>query len=178
MMMHKGVIATEGIAGDDVRKLLREHFEDMLKNSPKGSCHFLDFSKLEKENVTFFTMRTAGELMGCGALQTLDAKHGELKSMRTHLKHLRKGVGSRMLEHIIEYAKDQPLSKMKSEGRPISDWPKLSEVQPLSRLSLETGSSPTFEPALKLYERFAFKRCAPFGDYKLDPFSVFMTREI
>jgi putative acetyltransferase len=33
-------------------------------------------------------------------------------------------------------------------------------------------------PALKLYESAGFVRGEPFGDYKPDPFSVFMTREI
>jgi putative acetyltransferase len=35
-----------------------------------------------------------------------------------------------------------------------------------------------FEPAQKLYESFGFVYCAPFGDYALDPNSVFMTRAL
>ena len=45
-----------------------------------------------------------------------------------------------------------------------------------TRLSLETGSTPAFEPALALYQRNGFERCGPFADYKLDPFSIFMTK--
>ena len=44
-----------------------------------------------------------------------------------------------------------------------------------TRLSLETGSVPGFEPALRLYTRFGFTRCGPFADYPEDPYSVFMT---
>jgi putative acetyltransferase len=44
------------------------------------------------------------------------------------------------------------------------------------RLSLETGSTDGFVAALRLYERFGFERCGPFGDYSHDPFSVFMTK--
>ena len=43
---------------------------------------------------------------------------------------------------------------------------------------LETGSMDYFKPAHQLYERFGFVKCGPFADYKLDPNSVFMTREL
>jgi putative acetyltransferase len=45
-------------------------------------------------------------------------------------------------------------------------------------LWIETGSSPAFVPALRLYETAGFERCGPFGDYREDPFSVFMTRTL
>ena len=35
-----------------------------------------------------------------------------------------------------------------------------------------------FLPARELYGSFGFRYCAPFGDYRLDPNSVFMTLEI
>jgi putative acetyltransferase len=47
-----------------------------------------------------------------------------------------------------------------------------------ARLSLETGSMDFFRPAQSLYEKFGFQYCPPFGDYVLDPNSVFMTREL
>ena len=47
-----------------------------------------------------------------------------------------------------------------------------------TRLSLETGSGDFFEPARRLYQKFGFAYCEPFGDYRPDPLSVFMTREI
>jgi putative acetyltransferase len=45
----------------------------------------------------------------------------------------------------------------------------------MSRLSLETGSWAYFAPARALYERHGFVECAPFGEYREDPNSVFMT---
>jgi len=44
-----------------------------------------------------------------------------------------------------------------------------------SRLSLETGSGPAFDPAHALFEKFGFEYCGPFGNYLDDPFSRFMT---
>ena len=45
----------------------------------------------------------------------------------------------------------------------------------MSRLSLETGSWAYFAPARGLYARHGFVECPPFGDYRPDPNSVFMT---
>lgn len=76
--------------------------------------------------------------------------------MRTADAFLRRGVAARMLDHIIEEAR----------------------AGGLERLSLETGSGAAFEPALALYRRHGFTDCAPFADYRPDPFSRFMTRAI
>jgi putative acetyltransferase len=42
---------------------------------------------------------------------------------------------------------------------------------------LETGSPDAFKPAQN-YESFGFVYCGPFGDYRLDPYSVFMSLEL
>ena len=47
-----------------------------------------------------------------------------------------------------------------------------------ARVTFETGSMRYFEPARRLYAKFRFKSCPPFGDYREDPNSVFMTREL
>jgi putative acetyltransferase len=94
------------------------------------------------------------ELCGCGALQTLDQHHGEVKSMRTREKFLRQGVGQAVLSHIVTEAC----------------------ARGLKRLSLETGSAESFAAARSMYLRNGFEICSPFGDYKLDLHSVFMTK--
>ncbi len=124
--------------------------------SPPESKHALDLEALRKPEITFWSAWEGNELVGCGALQQLDSRHGEIKSMRTSSTHLRKGVAKRVLQHIIEEAK----------GRGYR------------RLNLETGSMDAFEPARKLYESFGFQYCKPFSDYSEDPNSVFMTKEL
>ncbi|MBK6708405.1 MAG: GNAT family N-acetyltransferase [Sphingomonadales bacterium] len=150
-------IIEDDLSGPEIRALLEEHFAHMLANSPKDSCHFLDFEGLKGPGVTFWSVWTdAGpkaELMGCGALREIDPAHGEIKSMRTHSAHLRKGAGAAMLEHIIATAR----------------------ACGYRRLSLETGSGPAFDAAHGLYLRHGFDYCTPFGDYVEDPFSRFMT---
>jgi putative acetyltransferase len=48
----------------------------------------------------------------------------------------------------------------------------------MKRLSLETGSSDDFAAARALYLRNGFEICSPFSDYKLDPLSVFMSKQL
>ncbi len=149
-------IVEDNLTGPEIRALLETHFAGMLANSPEGSCHFLDFEGLNAPDVTFWSIWDGEALAGCGALKELDADHGEIKSMRTHEKHLRKGVGAMMLTHIISEARERGYR----------------------RLSLETGSSEAFIPALAMYEAHGFQFCPPFGDYVEDPFSRFMTLAI
>lgn len=149
-------IVVDDLSGAPIRALLERHFAGMLANSPAESCHFLDFDGLNAPDVTFWSIHHGGELAGCGALKMLDATHGEIKSMRTSDAFLRQGVAARMLDHIMGEARGRGLT----------------------RLSLETGSSPAFEPALALYRRYGFADCDPFADYKPDPFSRFMTRAL
>jgi putative acetyltransferase len=147
-------IVEDDLSGAAIRALLEVHFAGMLANSPAESCHFLDFDGLRGDGVTFWSIHRGDELAGCGALKMLGNAHGEIKSMRTAEPFLRQGVAAHMLDHIIGVASERGLE----------------------RLSLETGSSGAFEPALALYRRYGFVECEPFADYRPDPFSHFMTR--
>jgi putative acetyltransferase len=46
------------------------------------------------------------------------------------------------------------------------------------RLSLETGSMAFFAPARSLYRSAGFVDCPPFGTYRPDPNSVFLSRTL
>jgi putative acetyltransferase len=148
-------IILDDLSGADVADLLREHMTEMLRHSPPGSVHALDLPGLRAADVTFWTAWDRHELLGCGALKELDDSHAEIKSMRTARAHTGKGVASAILSHLVDEA-----------GR-----------RSYSRLSLETGSGPAFEAAHALYRKFGFQYCGPFGSYREDPFSRFMTLE-
>ncbi|TAN51274.1 MAG: GNAT family N-acetyltransferase [Betaproteobacteria bacterium] len=147
-------IRLDDLSGPEVRALLEEHLRSMHSLSPPESVHALDLDGLRRPEITFWTVWSGNELLGCGALKELDPRHGEIKSMRTAQAHLRKGVARAMLEHIIREAKRRSYA----------------------RLSLETGSMEAFEPAQRLYASYGFTHCPPFADYAEDPNSVFMTR--
>ncbi|KRA75215.1 hypothetical protein ASD78_09445 [Lysobacter sp. Root667] len=140
----------------EVIALLREHLQGMARLSPSESIHALDLDGLRRPGISFWSAWQDGQLLGCGALKQLDPEHGEIKSMRTTARHLRKGVAAAMLDHLIDEA-----------GR-----------RAYRRLSLETGSMDGFEPARRLYTRFGFDPCGPFADYVDDPNSVFMTKHL
>ena len=149
-------IRIDDLRGAEIARLLEEHLRSMHSLSPAESVHALPIEGLRKPEVTFWSVWQGAELLGCGALKELDARHGEIKSMRTAAAHLRKGVAARLLEHIVAEAKRRAYR----------------------RLSLETGAPDAFAPARNLYTRFGFEVCGPFGDYIEDPNSVFMTREL
>jgi putative acetyltransferase len=149
-------IRIDDLSGPEIRELLDQHLANMRSISPPESTHALPIEGLRKPDVTFWTAWENGELLGCGALKELDAEHGEIKSMRTVSRHVRKGVAKALLDYIIAEA----------------------ERRGYRRLSLETGSMEAFEPARQLYARAGFTLCEPFADYIEDPNSVFMTREV
>lgn len=149
-------IRVDDLQGDAIKDLLRLHLDAMHQHSPPESVHALDVEALRHPSITFWTAYAHGELLGCGALKRLSPDHGELKSMRTADAHLRKGVARALLRHIESAAR--------AEG--------------MGRLSLETGSTAPFAAALRLYACEGFVECGPFGDYGLDPFSIFMTKSL
>ena len=140
---------------DDERviRLLSDHLEDMFATSPAESVHALEVSGLSAPGVTFCTIAEGDDLLGCVALKELDSEHGELKSMRTDAAARGRGLGARLLEHVLAE----------------------SAHRGYRRVSLETGSQDFFLPARTLYAKAGFRECGPFGDYRLDPNSVFMT---
>ncbi|WP_288132653.1 GNAT family N-acetyltransferase [Microbulbifer sp.] len=146
-------IAVNDLSGEDIAQFLQDHIDDMRAMSPPESKHALDLEGLRQPDITFWSIYSAGTLVGCGALKELTAGHGEIKSMRTGAAARGRGVGSAMLQHI--------LSEARARG--------------YARLSLETGSMAFFQPAHRLYARHGFEFCEPFADYKEDPNSLFMT---
>ena len=149
-------IIIDDLTGLEIQALLQEHLDSMTLYSPPESIHALDLEKLRKPEITFWTVWENDALLGCGALKELDAQHGEIKSMRTSAQYRKQGVARFLLDHIIDEARQRGYQ----------------------RLSLETGSHEAFTPARNLYAAFGFTYCEPFADYRPDPFSVFMTREL
>lgn len=149
-------IERDDLTRPEIHQLLQEHLDQMYELSPPESVHALDLDKLRQADITFWSAWHGDSLLGCGALKELSPSHGEIKSMRTPQSMRRRGAGRALLAHIVEEAR--------SRG--------------YRRLSLETGSHQAFLPAQRLYESFGFTHTGPFGDYKPDPHSVFMTLEL
>ena len=134
-------------------QLLRYHFGKCHEVTPPGSAHVFDVSKLKHPSVDFFAAWEGDVLLGVGAVKYFDGGWGEVKSMHTAQAARRRGVGAAILRHIIAAAR----------------------AKGINRLNLETGSFAYFAPAAKLYRAHGFSDCPPFGDYKPDPNSLFLT---
>jgi putative acetyltransferase len=125
-----------------------EHFGFVMKA--------LDAAGLSAPEVTFWSAWSDGELAGIGALKRWGVDRGELKSMRVADAFRGTGVGRGVLRHILAEAATMGLASV---------W-------------LETGSTPEFVPAVRLYESEGFTRCGPFADYRDDPLSLYFTRAV
>jgi len=145
-------IREDDLTGAATRALVALHLSGMRENTPEEHVFALDTSGLTAPDVTFWTAWDGAEVAGMGALKDLGDGTGELKSMRTDPRHLRKGVAAALLEHIIAEAR--------SRG--------------FARLSLETGRGEAFEPALALYRRRGFADGGAFAAYEASGFSQFL----
>jgi putative acetyltransferase len=119
---------------------------------PAESNHLLDLGALLEPEVRFLVARDdEGRAAGCAAL-VRRGDYAEVKRMFVDEAMRGQGVGRALLDQLALHALASKLHALK----------------------LETGVHQL--PALRLYEGFGFERCAPFGDYRADPLSVFMEK--
>jgi len=158
------IIIVDDLGGPEIAGLLQRHLDFVTALSPIESVHALDINGLKNDAITFWSawlgpgqgLAHGKNLVGCVALKELDTEHGEIKSMHTAIAARGRGIGRKLLLHLIGEA----------------------EKRAYRRLSLETGTSYAFEPARSLYRNFGFETCPPFADYFDDPHSTCMTRRL
>ena len=113
----------------------------------------LDIDALCAPDIHFFTARDGAAILGTGALAVRPG-YGEVKSMFTASEARGKGVAAALLRQLEDHARSLDL--------PV--------------LRLETGEE--LASAVRLYERNGFTRCAAFGDYKPNKYSIFMEKNL
>jgi len=147
-------INTEDPSQPDIMMLLRDGEQHSAQLYPAESNHHMALSALRASNVRFLVVRDAsGRAVGTGAL-VLDGAWAELKRM--WVIPAARGLGlSKLILAALE-------ARARSEG--------------VHTLRLETGVEN--HAALGLYTRAGFKRRQPFGDYRADPLSVFMEKDL
>src|SRR5436309_3045934 len=137
-------VRVDDLRGPEIAAFLQAHLDQM---------HALDLDALRAPEVTFWSAYDRHALVGCGALKVLDARHGEIKSMRTDPARRGQGVAGQILRHILDAAR----------------------ARGLVRVSLETGSDDFFAPARRLYQRHGFVPRPPLANHTADPLSALMT---
>jgi GNAT superfamily N-acetyltransferase len=121
---------------------------------PQESRHAFSIDKLLREGVAFFVTRYGGQPAGCGGLKLFGREYGEVKRMFVRPAYRGTGLGKAMLDHLARYASERQVNVLR----------------------LETG---IYQPeAIGLYERFGFQRRRRFGEYKVDPVSIYYEKTI
>jgi putative acetyltransferase len=152
-------IALENPNQPEVTQLIEDLDAYQKPLYPAESHHGIDMDSLSQPNVLFAVIRNDdGSAMGCGAVvlepEYGEPIYGELKRMFIRPEHRGQGFSKRLLAFLEDQAR--------AKGCRV--------------FTLETG---IYQPeALALYERSGYKRCAPFGNYKPDPMSVFMIKKV
>lgn len=143
---------TRGVVLD----LLRFHVAQAHANSPAEAVHAFDVARLRGPEIRFRTVWDGETLIGMGALKTLDAAHGEIKSMRVVDGRQGQGIGRAILEHLLDAAREAGMA----------------------RVSLETGGNDAFASARAMYERAGFVPVDGFAGYRSGPFTRCYARRL
>jgi len=148
------IIHTETPDQPEVRAMLDRLDAYCAALYPAESNHLLDVAALVRDDVLFLVARdVAGAAVGCAALVRREG-YGEVKRMYVEEAGRGRGIGRKLLEQLLLFAR----------------------MSGLQVLRLETG---IHQPeAIALYERMGFVRCEPFGDYQPDPLSLFMEKTL
>jgi putative acetyltransferase len=134
-----------------VAALLAAHVAEQRGAVPAGFSFALDGLALSAPEIAFFTAWNDDILTGMGALKQLGDGGGEVKSMRSTPAARGRGAGHAILSAIIDEARRRGLTQ----------------------LYLETGTTPAYDPAIRLYTRAGFVPCDAFADYRASPHNRF-----
>ncbi|WP_110181357.1 GNAT family N-acetyltransferase [Nocardioides solisilvae] len=147
-------IAPADLDSPELEAFVVAHLAELEHTAPEESRHAKPLIALQEAAARVWVAGLGGRLVGMVALAPVEPLHEEVKSMRTDPALRGRGIGRRLLDHVLENA----------------------HVRDVERVSLETGSAEFFAPARRLYASAGFEPCGPFGGYVEDPHSVFMTR--
>lgn len=147
-------IAIESPLQDDVRVLIAELNEILLKLTPPEYCFHMTVEEMAQPDTSVFIARDDGQAVACGALKRHADGIGEVKRMYTRPSHRGRKLGSLIVERIEAMARD--------EG--------------CRQLVLETGDR--HPAAWAVYEKAGFARCGPVLDYPDSKWSVFYAKDL
>jgi putative acetyltransferase len=146
-------IARADLDDPKVAALLDDHLAEMEPTAPPESRHALTIDQFRMPGVRLWVAQAADALVGSVALKELEPGHLELKTMRVTASARRTGLGRLLLDHALLQARRSGAG----------------------RVSLETGVAPAFDAARALYTAAGFTTCPPFGAYRPDRHSTFLT---
>jgi len=147
-------IAAEDPRHADVRRIIAESGAYLQTLYPSESNHLIDVDALAAPDAVFLVARRDGALLGSIAFRIIAPGHAEIKRMFVRAEARGNGVGRRLLAALEVAARQRNVD----------------------RISLETGIR---QPeAIGLYRASGYRDCPPFGTYREDPLSLFMTKRL
>jgi putative acetyltransferase len=149
-------IAIETPLQDDVRAMVSALNDYLIPLTPRQFQFPLTIEQMAEPAVTLFVARDGGHAVGIGALKDHGDALGEVKRMFTLPEVRGQRVGALLLRQIEALARDRGIT----------------------RLVLETGEGPGFEPAWRVYERGGFEQCGAVLDYPDSGFSRFYDKKL
>lgn len=150
-------IAVETPLQDEVRALVRGLNEHLLPLSPEEFQFKMTVEQMAGADTTVLIARDeTGRAVGMGALKVFGDDQAEVKRMYTLPEVRGQRVGAALLKAIEDLAIEKGVKTLK----------------------LETGATPGFEPAWRLYERGGFTRCGAFLDYPDSEYSAFYEKAL
>ncbi|MGZ9810343.1 GNAT family N-acetyltransferase [Pseudoroseicyclus sp. H15] len=133
--------------------LLNESQALMRSMFPPEQNNFLSHDALAAPHIHLYLAEAGAEPLGTGALAIFDG-YGEIKSLYTSAAARGRGVAAALLTRLEEEARAAALP-----------W-----------LRLETG--PGLDAAQRLYRRFGYTLCGPYGAYTESPGSIFYEKAL
>jgi putative acetyltransferase len=137
-----------------VQALLRQSDDYLRALYPVESNHLVSADVLATHRAAFLAARRDGELLGSIAFLVIAPGHAEMKRMFVRAEARGIGLGRRLLNALEEVACHRNITQ----------------------ISLETGIRQS--EAIALYRTSGYQDCPPFGGYKADPLSLFMTKSL
>jgi GNAT superfamily N-acetyltransferase len=121
---------------------------------PPESRHAFSVDQLVRDHVAFFIAFDEGRPAACGGVKLFGTEYGEVKRMYVRPAYRGLGLGKSVLHRLEAHARERQVRVLR----------------------LETGIYQV--EAIGLYERWGFQRRPPFGEYKIDPMSVYFEKSI
>jgi putative acetyltransferase len=138
----------------DIRRMIAESDALMQALYPAESNHLVDVDALALPDTVFLAARRDSELLGSIAFRIIAPAHAEMERLFVRSEARGSGLGRQLLQALEAAARRQGVD----------------------RISLETGMR---QPeAIGLYRASGYQECPPFGAYKSDPLSLFMTKRL
>jgi putative acetyltransferase len=140
----------------DVEVLLQQSRQYMAELYPADSVHQVDTDHLLESDVYFIGGYLDRALMGIGAVKIFDSspRYGEIKNLFVDPEYRGRGLSRLIMNALEQHLVDQQITICR----------------------LETGVS---QPeSISLYRSLGYHERTSFGDYKLDPLSIFMQKNL